>query len=57
MHKSLTLAALLLIVAVTGCSTSATRELNNKTLVRCPQCGMEFTVEEGMKAYDQHHAP
>lgn len=58
MHKILALSALLLVVAATGCSKPTIRKPSAETLLRCPHCGVEYPVEEGMKAYEQqHHTP
>lgn len=57
MPRAMVLASLLLVFAVSGCAKTAPQEPGDRTLMRCPHCGMEFTVEEGLKAYEQHHAP
>ena len=57
MPKAMVLVTLLLVFAVFGCAKPAPRVPGDRTLMRCPHCGMEFPVEEGLKAYEQHHAP
>jgi hypothetical protein len=55
MNKAIALASLVLILAAAGCAP-ARKAPGEKTLVKCTTCGAEFTVEEGMKAYEAAHS-
>jgi len=54
MRKLAALVALVLAVAAFGC-TPAKKEFSGKTLIKCTTCGVEFTVDEGAKAYEAAH--
>lgn len=57
MQRMLAMASLLLALAACGGTKPAARWPGERTLIRCPHCGMEYPVEEGLKSYEQHHAP
>jgi hypothetical protein len=54
MRRVIALACLLLALVVVGC-TPAKKVSSEKTLIKCSTCGVEFTVEEGMEAYEAAH--
>jgi len=54
MNKAIALASLVLVLAAVGC-TPARKVPSEKTLIKCTTCGVEFTVDEGMKAYEAAH--
>jgi hypothetical protein len=53
-RKVMALACLLLVLVVVAC-TPARKVPSEKTLIKCTTCGVEFTVDEGMKAYEAAH--
>jgi hypothetical protein len=54
MRKVVALTTLVLALAAFGC-TPAQKMPSDKTLIKCTTCGVEFTVEEGMSAYESAH--
>lgn len=54
MRHLIALAGMLLVLAAFGC-TPATKTTSGKTLIKCSTCGVEFTVDEGMQAYEAAH--
>jgi hypothetical protein len=54
MSKAIALASLLVVLVAAGC-TPARQVPSEKTLIKCTTCGVEFTVDEGMKAYEAAH--
>jgi predicted component of type VI protein secretion system len=54
MRRIIALAGLLTILMMVGC-TPAKKTMSEKTLLKCSTCGVEFTVEEGMNAYEAAH--
>jgi len=56
MKKLLALAVLGVALAGFGCAGTQTMEgqaLTKGTKIKCPKCGVEFTVGEGLKAIDK----
>lgn len=53
-HKLIVLTVLTLAVGICGC-TPAKKLPSEKTLIKCTTCGVEFTVEEGVSAYEEAH--
>lgn len=54
MRKITALAGLLAVLIMVGC-TPAKKTVSEKTLLKCSTCGVEFTVDEGMSAYEAAH--
>jgi hypothetical protein len=54
MRKAIALAFPLLLLAVVSC-TPAKTEYPKDTLVKCTTCGVEFTLQEGVEAYEAAH--
>ncbi len=54
MRKLVALTTLILALAAFGCAP-AKQMPSDKTLIKCTTCGVEFTVEEGMSAYEAAH--
>jgi hypothetical protein len=54
MRRALALVCLLLALVVVGC-TPTKKVSSDKTLIKCSTCGVEFTVDEGMEAYEAAH--
>lgn len=55
MVKLVALLTLVLALAAFGCA-SKEPVLSQKTLIKCPTCGVECTVAEGMNAYEAAHS-
>ena len=56
MRKFLVVSVLALAVAALGCAATQTREakpITKGTKIKCPKCGVVFTVGEGLEAYEQ----
>lgn len=56
MKKFITLAILGLALAAFGCSGLQTKEgkpVTKETKIKCPKCGAEFTIGEGLNAAEQ----
>ncbi|NOY45915.1 hypothetical protein [Deferrisoma camini] len=56
MKKILALATLGFAFVAFGCAGTQTRQqapITKQTQVKCPKCGVTFTVGEGLKAYEQ----
>lgn len=48
--------SLVVALALAGCagmgaSTKGKKAVDGKTMIKCPKCGTEFTVEKGMDTY------
>lgn len=54
MRRVITLTCLLLAFALAGC-TPAKKVSSEKSLIKCSTCGVEFSVGEGMQAYEAAH--
>lgn len=54
MRRTITLTCLLLALVLVSC-TPAKKVTSEKSLIKCTTCGVEFTVDEGMQAYDAAH--
>jgi hypothetical protein len=56
MKKLLALSVLGLALATFGCAgtqTADSKAINEGTKIKCPKCGVEFTVGEGLKAVEK----
>ncbi|GAB4274197.1 MAG: hypothetical protein Kow0092_29590 [Deferrisomatales bacterium] len=57
MRKLVAMATLVLALAAVGCAGTQTagqpQGVTKQTVVKCPACGVEFTVGEGLKAYEK----
>jgi len=54
MRKLVALVTVVLALAAFGCAP-AQKVPSGKTLIKCTTCGVEFTVDEGMNAYEAAH--
>lgn len=54
MKKAIALASLMAVLAAVGCAP-AQKAHSGKTLIKCTTCGTEFTVDEGVTAYEAAH--
>lgn len=54
MRKVIALAFALLVLAVAGCSP-AQKTYPKDQLIKCTTCGVEFTLQEGLDAYEAAH--
>jgi hypothetical protein len=54
MRKLVALVTVALALAAFGCAP-AKKEFSGKSLIKCTTCGVEFTVDEGMSAYEAAH--
>lgn len=56
MKRLLALSVLGLALATFGCAGTQTAQpgaVTKETKIKCPKCGVEFTVGEGLKAHEK----
>jgi len=49
MRRYLAVAVLAIGLTALGCAGRQKQEIGKDTMIKCPKCGVEFTVEEGME--------
>ncbi|MEZ4601292.1 MAG: hypothetical protein R2940_15990 [Syntrophotaleaceae bacterium] len=54
MRKAIALANVLLLLAVVSCAP-AQKTYPEDQLIKCTTCGVEFTLQEGLDAYEAAH--